>query len=44
LANLTKQRTGQLAALGKTRLKRMRCRPGLIYGFPARTGLDLTRW
>ena len=42
LANLTKQGIDQLAALVKTRLKRMQCRPGLIGGFLARTGLDLT--
>jgi transposase len=42
LANLTKQGIGQLTALIKTRLKRMQYRPGLIDGFLARTGLDLT--
>ena len=42
LANLTKQRTGQLVTLVKTRLKRMQYRPGLIEGFLAKTGLDLT--
>ena len=42
LANLTKQGTGQLAAAVKTRLKRMQYRPGLIDGFRAKTGLDLT--
>jgi DDE superfamily endonuclease len=42
LANLTKQGIGQLTALVKTRLKRMQYRPGLIGGFLARTGLDLT--
>ena len=31
----------QLATLVKTRLKRMQYRPGLIDGFPAKTGLDL---
>jgi hypothetical protein len=30
-----------LAALVKTRLKRMQYRPGLIDGFLAKTGLDL---
>jgi putative transposase len=32
----------QLAALLKTRLKRMQNRPGLIDGFLAETGLDLS--
>ena len=42
LANLTKQGLDQLAALVKTRLKRMQYRPGLIDGFLAKAGLDLT--
>ena len=42
LANLTKQGLDQLTALVKTRLKCMQCRPGLIDGFLAKTGLDLT--
>jgi len=42
LANLTKQGLDQLTALIKTRLKRMQYRPGLIDGFIAKTGLDLT--
>jgi putative transposase len=42
LANLAKRNLGQLAALIKTRLKRMQYRPGLIGGFLASTGLDLT--
>jgi putative transposase len=42
LANLAKRNLGQLAALVKTRLKRMQYRPGLIDGFLASTGLDLT--
>ena len=42
LANLTKQRIDQLVTLVKTRLKRMQDRPGLIDGFLAKTGLDLT--
>jgi DDE superfamily endonuclease len=42
LANLTKQRIDQLVLLVKTRLKRMQYRPGLIAGFLAKTGLDLT--
>jgi hypothetical protein len=42
LANLTKQGIDQLAALVKTQLKRMQYRPGLIDGFLAKAGLDLT--
>jgi hypothetical protein len=42
LANLTKHNIGQLTALAKTRLKCMQYRPGLIDGFLAKTGLDLT--
>jgi hypothetical protein len=42
LANLTKQGISQLITLVKTRLKRMQYRPGLIDGFLAKTGLDLT--
>jgi DDE superfamily endonuclease len=42
LANLTKQRIDQLVLVVKTRLKRMQYRPGLIAGFVAKTGLDLT--
>jgi hypothetical protein len=41
LANLTKHNIGQLTALVKTRLRRMQCRPGLLDGFLAKTGLDL---
>jgi putative transposase len=41
LANLAKRNLGQLAALIKSRLKRMQYRPGLIDGFIAKTGLDL---
>jgi transposase len=41
LANLAKRNLGQLAALVKTRLKRMQYRPGLIDAFLAKTGLDL---
>jgi transposase len=41
LANLTKQNIDQLTALVKTRLRRMQCRPGLLGGFLAKTGLDL---
>ena len=42
LANLTKHNIGQLTALVKTRLRRMQYRPGLLDGFLARTGLDLS--
>jgi hypothetical protein len=38
---LAKRNIGQLTALVKTRLKRMQCRPGLLDGFLASTGLDL---
>ena len=41
LANLAKRNLSQLAALIKTRLKRMQYRPALIDGFLAKTGLDL---
>jgi hypothetical protein len=42
LANLAKRHLAQLTALVKTRLKRMQYRPGLLSGFLASTGLDLT--
>jgi transposase len=42
LANLTKQNIGQLTVLVKTRLRRMQYRPGLLGGFLAKTGLDLS--
>jgi putative transposase len=42
LANLAKRNIGQLTALVRTRLKRMQYRPGLLDGFIASTGLDLT--
>src|SRR6266516_4639207 len=42
LANLAKRNLAQLTALIKTRLKRMQYRPGLLNGFLASTGLDLT--
>jgi hypothetical protein len=42
LANLTKQGIDQLTVLVKTRLRPMQYRPGLIDGFLAKTGLDLT--
>ena len=42
LANLTKHDIDQLTALVKSRLRRMQYRPGLLEGFLAKTGLDLT--
>jgi putative transposase len=42
LANLAKRNISQLAALIKTRLKRMQYRPSLLAAFLASTGLDLT--
>ena len=42
LANLVKQDIGQLTALVKTRLRRMQYQPGLLDGFLAKPGLDLT--
>jgi putative transposase len=42
LANLAKRNLAQLTALIKTRLRRMQYRPGLLEGFLASTGLDLT--
>ena len=42
LANLTKQNIDQRTALVKTRLRRMQYRPGLLDGFLAKTGLDLS--
>jgi putative transposase len=42
LANLAKRNLAQLTALVKTRLKKMQYRPGLLSGFLASTGLDLT--
>ncbi len=44
LANLTKHDIDQLTALIKTRLRRMQYRPGLLDGFLARTGLDLSNF
>jgi putative transposase len=44
LANLVKQDIGQLTALVKTRLRRMQYRPGLLEGFLARPGLDLSNF
>ena len=42
LANLARHTIGQLTALIKTRLRQMQYRPGLIDGYLAGTGLDLT--
>ena len=42
LANLAKRNLAQLTALIKTRLRRRQYRPGLLGGFLASTGLDLT--
>jgi DDE superfamily endonuclease len=42
LANLAKRNLAQPTALVKTRLRRMQYRPGLLGGFLASTGLDLT--
>jgi putative transposase len=42
LANLTRHNLVQLTALVKTRLRRMQYRPGLLGGFLASTGLNLT--
>ncbi len=42
LANLVKRNIGQLTALVRTRLRRMQYPTGLLDGFLASTGLDLT--
>jgi transposase len=42
LANLVKRSLGELTALVKTRLRRIRYRPGLLDAFLARARLDLT--
>lgn len=42
LANLARHTTGQLTALIRTRLRQMQYRPGLLGGYLAGTGLDLT--
>jgi transposase len=42
LANLAKRDLPELTALARTRLRRMQYRPGLLDGFLASTGLDLT--
>ena len=44
LANLTKHDIGQLTALVKTRLRRMQYQPGLLDGFLAKPGLDLSNF
>jgi hypothetical protein len=44
LANLTKHDFDQLTALIRTRLRRMQYRPGLLDGFLAKTGLDLSNF
>ena len=44
LANLTKHDISQFTALIRTRLRRMQYRPGLLDGFLAKTGLDLSNW
>ena len=41
-AGLAKRNISQVTALVKTRLKRMQYPPGLINGYLAKTGLDLT--
>ena len=42
LANLARHTIGQLTVLIKTRLRQMQYRPGLLDGYLAGTGLDLT--
>jgi len=42
LANLARHTIGQLTALIRTRLRRMQYRPGLLDGYLAGTGPDLT--
>ena len=42
LANLVKHDISQLTTLVKTRLRQMQYRPGLLDGFLAKPGLDLT--
>jgi len=42
LANPVKQDINQLTTLVKTRLRRMQYRSGLLEGFLAKPGLDLT--
>jgi transposase len=43
LVNLAKTGIGQLTALVKTGLRRMQHRPGLLDGFLAKIGLDLSK-
>ena len=42
LANLARHTIGQLTVLIKTRLRQMQYQPGLLDGYLAGTGLDLT--
>jgi hypothetical protein len=42
LANLAKHTIGQLTALIKTRIRQLQYRPGLLDGYLAGIGLDLT--
>jgi transposase len=44
LANLARTGIAQLTGLVKTRLRRMQYRPGLLDGFLAKTGLDLSNF
>jgi len=44
LANLVKTGIDQLTVLVKTKLRRMQYRPGLLDGFLAKTGLDLSNF
>jgi hypothetical protein len=44
LANLAKHNINQLTALVKTRLRQMQYQPGLLDGFLAKTGLDLSNF
>jgi hypothetical protein len=44
LANLVKQDIGQLTVLVRTRLRRMQYQPGLLEGFLAKPGLDLSNF
>jgi len=44
LANLAKRDISQLTALVKARLRRMQYQPGLLDGFLAKPGLDLSNF
>jgi len=44
LANLVKHDVNQLTRLVRTRLRQMQYRPGLLDGFLAKTGLDLSNF